>query len=129
MPNLELSFSYDKGWDHNKSLFEALCDKRSVDIERGYTSVGPQSANIIIRLNGKDAQKICSRGQQKLIANTMLLSQAKDFYEKKKKWVYEGVNKSKGTFKNGKRDGLWETYDPEGNLESSGVYKDGELIG
>ena len=51
-----------------------------------------------------------------------------DFYEKKKKWVYEGVNKSKGTFKNGKRDGLWETYDPEGNLESSGVYKDGELI-
>ena len=83
LPNLELSFSYDKGWDHNKNLFEALSDKRSVDIERGYTSVGPQSANIIIKLNGKDAQKICSRGQQKLIANTMLLSQAKDFYEKK----------------------------------------------
>tara|TARA_B100001175_G_scaffold154539_1_gene130923 strand:- start:266 stop:1327 length:1062 start_codon:yes stop_codon:yes gene_type:complete len=83
LPNLELSFSYDKGWDHNKSLFEALCDKRSSDIERGYTSVGPQSANIIIKLNGKDAQRICSRGQQKLIANTMLLSQAKDFYEKK----------------------------------------------
>ena len=83
LPNVELSFFYDKGWDHNKNLFEALSDKRSVDIERGYTSVGPQSANIIIKLNGKDAQKICSRGQQKLIANTMLLSQAKDFYEKK----------------------------------------------
>ena len=83
LPNQELSFSYDKGWEHNKSFFEALSEKKGLDIERGYTSVGPQSANIIIKLNGKDAQKICSRGQQKLIANTMLLSQAKDFYEKK----------------------------------------------
>ena len=35
-------------------------------------------------LNGREAQKICSRGQQKLIANIMLLSQAKDFFEEKK---------------------------------------------
>ena len=34
-------------------------------------------------LNGREAQKICSRGQQKLIANIMLLSQSKDFYEKR----------------------------------------------
>tara|TARA_B100001093_G_scaffold55822_1_gene47305 strand:+ start:2852 stop:3913 length:1062 start_codon:yes stop_codon:yes gene_type:complete len=83
LPNVELSFFYDKGWDYNKSFFEALSEKKRFDVERGYTSVGPQSANILIELNGKDAQKICSRGQQKLIANTMLLSQAKDFYEKK----------------------------------------------
>ena len=83
LPNVELTFSYEKGWGHNKSFFESLVERKSFDIEKGYTSVGPQNANISIKLNGKDAQKICSRGQQKLIANIMLLSQAKDFYEKK----------------------------------------------
>tara|TARA_B100001175_G_scaffold305366_1_gene302370 strand:+ start:413 stop:1474 length:1062 start_codon:yes stop_codon:yes gene_type:complete len=83
LPNVELTFSYEKGWAHNKSFLESLAERKNFDIEKGYTSVGPQNANISIKLNGKDAQKICSRGQQKLVANIMLLSQAKDFYEKK----------------------------------------------
>jgi len=34
--------------------------------------------------------------------------------------------KSKGTYKNGKKVGLWETYDLDGQLESSDTYKNGE---
>ncbi len=83
LPNLELSFSYDKGWDGADSLFDSLSLRRLVDMERGYTSVGPQNANMLINLNGQEAQKVCSRGQQKLIANIMLLSQSKEFYEKR----------------------------------------------
>ena len=83
LPNLELSFSYEKGWEGNDSLFDSLSAKKMIDEERGYTSVGPQNANILISLNGREAQKICSRGQQKLIANIMLLSQSKEFYEKR----------------------------------------------
>ena len=84
LPDLELSFSYQKGWDGNDSLFDSLSARKAIDEERGYTSVGPQNANILISLNGHEAQKICSRGQQKLIANIMLLSQSKEFYEKRK---------------------------------------------
>ena len=83
MPNLELTFSYEKGWDDKKTLSDALNDKKQLDADKGFTSVGPQNANIKIMLNGREAQKICSRGQQKLIANIMLLSQSKDFYEKR----------------------------------------------
>jgi DNA replication and repair protein RecF len=83
LPNLELSFLYEQGWEENSSLFDSLSAKRAIDEERGYTSVGPQNANISISLNGREAQKVCSRGQQKLIANIMLLSQSKEFYERR----------------------------------------------
>ena len=84
MPDVELKFSYEKGWDKNKSFLEALEEKRDTDLEKGYTGCGPQNADIKITMNKKEAQKICSRGQQKLIANIMLLSQSKDFFDKKK---------------------------------------------
>ncbi len=84
MPDSSLSFSYDEGWDENMSLFDALIERKSLDSDRGFTSVGPQNANIAIKLNGHDAQKVSSRGQQKLIANIMLLSHSKEFYEKRK---------------------------------------------
>lgn len=84
MPDVELKFSYEKGWDKNKSFLEALEEKRDTDLEKGYTGCGPQNADIKIIMNKKEAQKICSRGQQKLIANIMLLSQSKDFFDKKK---------------------------------------------
>lgn len=83
LPDIELSFSYENGWGTNKSLLDALKERKEADQEKGYTSCGPQNADLKIALNNKEAQKICSRGQQKLIANIMLLSQAKDFFEKK----------------------------------------------
>ena len=83
MPNQELNFVYERGWNEKMSLIESLKEKAQLDSDRGFTSVGPQNANIKIMLNGHEAQKVCSRGQQKLIANIMLLSQSKDFYEKR----------------------------------------------
>ena len=83
MQNQELSFVYERGWSEKMSLMEALKEKAQLDSDRGFTSVGPQNANIKIMLNGHEAQKVCSRGQQKLIANIMLLSQSKDFCEKR----------------------------------------------
>ena len=34
-----------------------------------------------------------------------------------------------GEFKNGKKDGYWETYRDDGQLGNSGTYKDGEWDG
>jgi len=84
MPESEIMFYYEKGWGKEKNFMEALIERRGLDLDRGYTSCGPQNADLRIMLNNKEAQKICSRGQQKLIANIMLLSQAKDFFEEKK---------------------------------------------
>ena len=38
----------------------------------------------------------------------------------------EGV--PKGTYKNGKRDGVWEFHNENGSLSSKTTYKDGEII-
>ena len=84
MPECELIFSYERGWNKDLSFIEALKEKNNIDIERGYTSCGPQSADIKIMLNKSEAQRVCSRGQQKLIANIMLLSQSRGFFENKK---------------------------------------------
>ena len=84
MPEYDLGFAYFQGWDEKKSLLEALHDKKDKDFERGYTSQGPQNADLKILLNNAEAHRICSRGQQKLIANIMLLSQSKGFFEVKK---------------------------------------------
>ena len=83
MPDIDLVFRYDKGWGKDQDFLSALKEKNNIDLERGYTSCGPQNADIKIELNNKDAQKICSRGQQKLIANIMLLSQSRNFFERK----------------------------------------------
>lgn len=36
---------------------------------------------------------------------------------------------SKGKVKNGKADGYWEWYRPDGTLKRSGYFKDGEVAG
>ena len=84
MPKYDLNFVYYRGWDEQKSLLEALQEKKDRDFERGYTSQGPQNADLKIYLDETEAHRICSRGQQKLIANIMLLSQSKGFFEVKK---------------------------------------------
>ncbi|MDA8528605.1 toxin-antitoxin system YwqK family antitoxin [Opitutaceae bacterium] len=43
-------------------------------------------------------------------------------------WV-NGRLWQKGSFKNGKQDGLWVQYDDNGQLKSKGSYKDGERDG
>jgi DNA replication and repair protein RecF len=51
----------------------------SADIQRGYTRYGPHRAELEIRVNGKYAHGIVSRGQQKLLAATMRLAQTRLF--------------------------------------------------
>jgi hypothetical protein len=45
------------------------------DLERQQTTVGPHRAELVIRLDGSLARARVSRGQQKLLAATLLLAQ------------------------------------------------------
>jgi DNA replication and repair protein RecF len=63
------------GWDVEQSLAEALANSWARDVERQQTSVGPHRAELLIRLDGAPARGRVSRGQQKLLASTLLLAQ------------------------------------------------------
>jgi DNA replication and repair protein RecF len=76
---LELTLGYRAGWPPNEALSEALARSWSQDQEFGTTQVGPQRAELTIRLAGMPVKDRISRGQQKLLAATLLISQLKMF--------------------------------------------------
>ncbi len=53
----------------------ALDASQAVDLERGYTHVGPQRADIRVTINGRSAADVLSRGQQKLVVCALKLAQ------------------------------------------------------
>ena len=63
------------GWSADQSLAEALSGAWLRDLERQQTTVGPHRAELVIRLEGSAARTRVSRGQQKLLASTLLLAQ------------------------------------------------------
>lgn len=58
------------------SLIKALTEKRSSDIERCITGVGPHREEFSIELNGKSARLFGSQGQQRSAALSLKLSEA-----------------------------------------------------
>jgi DNA replication and repair protein RecF len=73
--DLELDLAYRTGWARELTLREALERSWRQDHELRATQVGPQRAELVIRLEGLPAKDRISRGQQKLLAAVLLLSQ------------------------------------------------------
>ena len=71
---LEFSFDYHEGWSSKKDLKKAIDDGFERDIFLGATQNGPHRADLKIELLDKEARKLVSRGQQKLLASTMILA-------------------------------------------------------
>jgi DNA replication and repair protein RecF len=78
---MELRLSYRTGWARDLSFRDALDRSWRADQESGVTQVGPQRAEITIRLNGVAAKDRISRGQQKLLAAALLMAQIKLYPE------------------------------------------------
>ena len=77
--DMELDLSYRPGWPRNIRLREALELSWTQDQESGSTQVGPQRAELVIRLDGMGVKDRISRGQQKLLAAALLIAQLKLF--------------------------------------------------
>jgi DNA replication and repair protein RecF len=75
LSGLEVDLNYSRGWSQDLSLAQALADSRVRDQAKGLTHSGPHRADVLVRLNGKPAREILSRGQQKLVAVAMTLAQ------------------------------------------------------
>ncbi len=72
---LQLSMSYRPGWSRDLALGEALKASWVHDQDAGVTQVGPQRAEITFRLDGAPVKDRISRGQQKLLASSLLMAQ------------------------------------------------------
>ena len=69
------SLDYRRGWPEDSSLERILEAGLERDVSTGVTQVGPQRADVRVLLDGRAAKRIVSRGQQKLLASALVLSQ------------------------------------------------------
>jgi len=70
----ELGFDYAQGWSREKSLEQALDEGLERDLQQGSTQHGPHRADLKISYDERQARKLVSRGQQKLLASAMVLA-------------------------------------------------------
>jgi DNA replication and repair protein RecF len=75
LTGMDVELKYSQGWPRESTLAEALRASRSRDHARGATQCGPHRCDLHIRIAGRPARHVASRGQQKLIAAAMILAQ------------------------------------------------------
>ena len=64
---------YTQGWAADKTLPEALGRSRDRDRQLGSTQTGPHRADLKLRYDERQARRLVSRGQQKLLACALIL--------------------------------------------------------
>jgi DNA replication and repair protein RecF len=75
LSGLEVELHYQRGWGQDHTLAEALATSRATDEVRRQTHAGPHRADVAVRLHGRPARDVLSRGQQKLVAVAMTVAQ------------------------------------------------------
>ena len=75
LSGLDVQLHYLRGWSADRTLAEALVASRTRDELRGLTHSGPHRADVAVRLGGRPAREVLSRGQQKLVAVAMTVAQ------------------------------------------------------
>ena len=73
----ESKCSYKRGWGSNVGLQEALRESWSRDRAFGSTQVGPHRADLQIQVDERRARHRVSRGQQKMLAAALVISQVR----------------------------------------------------
>jgi len=74
LSGLQVEMGYYRGWAADRSLTDVLTDGLERDRARGSTGLGPQRADVQLKLQGRAAKEVLSRGQQKLVAAAMVLA-------------------------------------------------------
>lgn len=67
--------NYSQGWRSGISFLEALDAAWNMDTARGATTIGPHRADLVINADEMPAKGRVSRGQQKMLAASLLLAQ------------------------------------------------------
>ena len=72
----EIGFEYQQGWNREKALLDVLEEGAERELQMGTTQYGPHRADLKIRYDERQARKLVSRGQQKLLASAIVLAAA-----------------------------------------------------
>lgn len=70
----EIALEYQPGWPKGRSMEEALASSFERDRQHGTTHAGPHRADLRLVYNERQARRLVSRGQQKLLACAMVFS-------------------------------------------------------
>jgi DNA replication and repair protein RecF len=77
--NRDIDVEYRPGWRRDLDLLSAIHESAERDGATGFTQVGPHRADISIRMADAGVRDAASRGQQKLVAATLVLAQVRLF--------------------------------------------------
>jgi DNA replication and repair protein RecF len=77
LTGLDVELRHLWGWNLEHSLLESLAASRTRDELQHVTHAGPHRGDIALRLDGRHAREVLSRGQQKLVAAAMMVAQLK----------------------------------------------------
>ena len=77
LSGLEIDLHYQRGWSQECTLAEALTASATRDASRQVTHAGPHRADVAVRMRGRPAKEVLSRGQQKLVAAALTVAQLK----------------------------------------------------
>lgn len=69
------SIEYRRGWADNTTLEQAFLKDAERDLQQGSTHSGPHRADLEIRIDGKTADDVLSRGQEKLLVCALRMAQ------------------------------------------------------
>lgn len=69
-----VDFEYRQGWGAGTSLSEAIAAATDRDMQLGSTQAGPHRADMKLVYDERQARKLVSRGQQKLLACALVLA-------------------------------------------------------
>ena len=72
---IEVECRFSRGWPGDGSLAAALESAVAADRQREYTRVGPHRADLVLRVDGRPAHRMLSRGEGKLLVYALALSQ------------------------------------------------------
>jgi len=72
----DVVLEYRRGWPEEQDLLDVLSEHHARDTQQGFTGSGPHRADIKIRVGGKSAADVLSRGQEKILVCALRLAQA-----------------------------------------------------
>lgn len=75
LPNYPTKLIFSAGWQTETSLEKILLDHYRKDLALGYTTTGPQRADLQLYIETSPAHEILSQGQQKLASYALQLAQ------------------------------------------------------
>lgn len=79
LDGIQIELGFRAGWDQKRALDDVLAESFERDCRQGFSSYGPQRADLRVKADGQSAAERLSRGQKKLVVSALKLAQGRLF--------------------------------------------------